>query len=425
MPHCYIRYTYSCSALAPKPSTKLNKQGKVLGALCSFLALHCRLLVASLLMDIAGVNLLAGGRSKSSAVVPARTGHQFSRCMMLFKVLILSLSWTCTLAFTLRHQRQLHGKFAIFNSKDECNESIILPIQRRKLLIYGSVLLPTVIEATAVLAAEDHSSVLDGEKQCSNGRIASESQVPGAYQQLCMSLDQREFKLQSSGDTITVAQGTNSAGGSSVAGRTGVAVWNSGILLTRLLDEINQNSSIFKEKTVLELGCGAGLASIALAKFGSSSVIATDANVEVLELAKQNFDLNNISVAKTAELHWGLLDASEYDSIADIVVGSDLTYNSGSWLALAETMATVIKNDGIVLYLTLGHSGFNVQAELGGFLQIAENAGLRVLQEEQIVGQKLSDLLERITSKDEKQVISANGGARAVLLGKKTSKKFR
>jgi len=106
-------------------------------------------------------------------------------------------------------------------------------------------------------------------------------------------------------------------------------------------------------------------------------------------------------------------------------VGSDLTYNSGSWLALAETMATVLKPDGVVLYLTLGHSGFNVQAELGGFLQVAENAGLRVLQEEQIVGQKLTDLLERITSQDEKQVISANGGARAVLLGKKASKKFR
>eukprot|EP00984_Skeletonema_dohrnii_P018907 scaffold8947_cov124-Skeletonema_dohrnii-CCMP3373.AAC.5 len=355
---------------------------------------------------------------------------------MSLKVFILSLSLTCSLAFTQRHQRlQYHRCASInFNSEDEYNELSTIRnrnhdnciLDRRDLLIYGSVLLPTIIDATAAAAAaDDQSSIPDGEKQCNDGRIASESQVPGAYQQLCMGLEQRTFKLQSSGDTITVAQGTNSAGGS-VAGRTGVAVWNSGILLTRLLDEINQASSIFKENTVLELGCGAGLASIALAKFGSSSVIATDANVEVLGLAKQNFELNNVSsVAKTAELHWGLLDASEYDSIADIVVGSDLTYNSGSWLALAETMATVLKPDGVVLYLTLGHSGFNVQAELGGFLQVAENAGLRVLQEEQIVGHKLTDLLERITSQDEKQVISANGGARAVLLGKKASKKFR
>mmetsp|Transcript_8484 Transcript_8484/g.14390 ORF Transcript_8484/g.14390 Transcript_8484/m.14390 type:complete len:389 (+) Transcript_8484:142-1308(+) len=386
-------------------------------------------------------------------------GHQFSRRMMSLKVFILSLSWTCSHAFTQRHQRSHYHRCASINSEawtcsltftqrhqrlkyhrcasinfeDEYNELSTIRtknhdnciIDRRDLLIYGSVLLPAIIDAT-VAAADDQSSIPDGEKQCNDGRIASESQVPGAYQQLCMGLEQRTFKLQSSGDTITIAQGTNSAGGSSVAGRTGVAVWNSGILLTRLLDEINQASSIFKEKTVLELGCGTGLASIALAKFGSSSVIATDANVEVLGLAKQNFELNNVSsVAKAAELHWGLLDASEYDSIADIVVGSDLTYNSGSWLALSETMATVLRPDGVVLYLTLGHSGFNVQGELGGFLQVAENAGLKVLQEEQIVGQKLTDLLERITSQDEKQVISANGGARAVLLGKKAGKKFR
>lgn len=233
-----------------------------------------------------------------------------------------------------------------------------------------------------------------------------------------MSMDKRNFRLKT-GDTITVFQGTNSAGGT-VAGRTGVAVWNSGILLTRLIDEINTYSSFFKGKKVIELGCGVGLASIALAKFGASSVLATDANMEVLELAKQNFELNKISsIAKTAELHWGLLDASEYDSVADIIVGSDLTYNSGSWLSLAETISTILKPDGVVLYLTLGHSGFNVQAELGGFLQIAENFGLQTIQEEHFFGQSLIDLLARITTSDEKQVINANGGARAVLLGKK------
>ena len=353
--------------------------------------------------------------------------------MMLLKFLTLFLSWTCSFAFTLlrcHHQSRLnHHRCAIksISSEDECeHETSIRSYNRRDLFIYGSVLLPTVIKATAA-AADDQLSKPDADMQCNDGRIASESQVPGAYQHRCMGLDQRMFKLQSSGDTITIAQGTNSAGGgSSVSGRTGVAVWNSGILLTRLLDEINQSSSIFKEKTVLELGCGAGLASIALAKFGSSSVLATDANGEVVWLAKQNLVLNNISsVATTAELHWGLLDAFEYDSVADIVVGSDLTYNSGSWLSLAETMATVLKPDGVVLYLTLGHSGFNVQAELGGFLQVAENSGLQVLNEEQIIGQKLNYLLERVTTADEKQVISANGGARAVLLGKKAGKNFR
>ena len=333
----------------------------------------------------------------------------------MLRFVTFSLSWTCLFAFTTlrlgrREERAIH---AVCNmSEDEYSE-----FSRRTLFTYGSVLLPAF-----VAAADDQPSITDGDTLCKDGRIAVESAVPGAYQQICMSMDQRSFNLKSSGDTITIAQGANSAGGS-VAGRTGVAVWNSGILLTRLLDEINViDSSIFKGKTILELGCGAGLASTALAKFGASSVLATDANEEVLRLAQQNFELNNVaSVAKTAELRWGMLDASEFDSVADIVVGSDLTYNSGSWLSLAETMTTVLKPDGVVLYLTLGHSGFNAQAELGGFLQVAENAGLQIIQEE--LGQNLNDLLARITTSDEKQVINANGGAKAILLGKRKGSK--
>ena len=58
-----------------------------------------------------------------------------------------------------------------------------------------------------------------------------ESAVPGAYQQTCMNLDERSFRLESSssstststsdgGDIIAVYQGTNASGGG-MAGRTG------------------------------------------------------------------------------------------------------------------------------------------------------------------------------------------------------------
>jgi predicted nicotinamide N-methyase len=141
-------------------------------------------------------------------------------------------------------------------------------------------------------------------------------------------------------------------------------VWNSGILLTRLLVKMNlmSNSSLFKDKTTIELGCGAALSSIAVGKLvgavgggggaTSSVVIATDNNPEVLLLAKRNIERNNLSsVVRTAMLQWGSMAAMDYENCADIVIGSDLTYNSGSWLALAETMSTILKPEGIVVYL--------------------------------------------------------------------------
>jgi predicted nicotinamide N-methyase len=127
----------------------------------------------------------------------------------------------------------------------------------------------------------------------------------------------------------------------------------------------------------LELGCGAGLASSAAARLGASSVIATNANREVPDLARRNTERNDSSnVVRTASFHWGLLDASEYKNVADVVIGSDLTYNSRLWVALAETMLTVLKSGGIVIYLFLGYAGFNVGGEVSGFVSMVGNMGL-------------------------------------------------
>ena len=95
--------------------------------------------------------------------------------------------------------------------------------------------------------------------------------------------------FQSTGQGISVLQGNVSAG------RTGVAVWNSCILLTRLLDTLTvQDTSWLKGKTVVELGCGTALASITAAKLGASRVLATDGNPSIVELARQNIIRNQV-----------------------------------------------------------------------------------------------------------------------------------
>lgn len=357
--------------------------------------------------------------------------------------------------FVLRNNNEVfddvihvHGKDGneCISSSSDCNqfmanngddaivthENLILRRRKMLLLMTSSVPMTTLpllflgVPAAAIADDQSPAQTLQEAKQCENGGVISESAVPGAYQQSCMDLDERSFVLKASGDTITVYQGTKSAGG--MAGRTGVAVWNSGILLTRLLDNLCQaNPSLFNNKTILELGCGTALSSIAAAKLGASSVIATDANPEVLQLAQRNIERNNVhEVAKTAALQWGLMDASEYDSAADIIIGSDLTYNSGSWVALAETMSTILKPNGVVIYLSLGHAGFNVGGEMGGFLSVVGNMGLQLLTKDSmewkdIVGssRSIEDLISSMITPEEKQEIDANGGVRVVFLGKK------
>eukprot|EP00558_Chaetoceros_sp_UNC1202_P004831 CAMPEP_0197244350 /NCGR_PEP_ID=MMETSP1429-20130617/9498_1 /TAXON_ID=49237 /ORGANISM="Chaetoceros sp., Strain UNC1202" /LENGTH=310 /DNA_ID=CAMNT_0042704697 /DNA_START=157 /DNA_END=1089 /DNA_ORIENTATION=- len=291
--------------------------------------------------------------------------------------------------------------------------------------------------------------------ECSDGAILAESAVPGAYQQICMGLPARSITLKTTGDTIRVFQGTSSdsheSGGrkkendASVAGRTGVALWNSGILLTRLLDAIaTKESGFFNGKTVLELGCGTALASVAASKLGAEHVIATDGNEEVCNLARRNLYYNAIGTGSELGagleggldtgirrgeanlLKWGLLDAADYYDAADVIIGSDLTYNSGSWGLLAETLDAVLKPNGIVLYLTLGHAGFNVSGELGGFLTVVESKGaLDVVKEGDPARwpfpniSSLEMFLGKSLTSQERDVISATGGYKIVVLKKK------
>jgi SAM-dependent methyltransferase len=291
-----------------------------------------------------------------------------------------------------------------------------------------SFLLAPAEVASAAAASEEPA-------ECRNGAIVGESQISGAYQQICMELSVRSIPLQSTAETVIVAQGTTDGSTRTVQGRTGVAVWNSALLLTRLLDRISaqemkasvpQDISLIRSKNVLELGCGCGLSSIAAAKLGAARVIATDGNAEVVQLANYNVEKNGVgNIVETAELKWGLLNAVDYYDEADIILGSDLTYNSGSWKVLAETMGAVLRPNGFVVYLSLGHSGFNVSGELTGFLSVLESEGLEVIEEtnsrwplKEVVS-SMPQLLASCVNPFEKAVLEANGGARVVVLGRK------
>lgn len=271
--------------------------------------------------------------------------------------------------------------------------------------------------------------------ECANGSIISEAAVPGAYQQICMTLPNRKIPLESINQEIVIYQGiVNKEGGSNkeISGRTGTSLWNSGICLARILNEMTKSDpGFFRDKTVLELGTGTGLCSIAASKLGAKYVIATDGNDEVVALAAKNLEVNQVDANKAAtqKLLWGALNAVDFYDVADILIGSDLTYNSGAWNALIETMDAVLKPSGICIYLTLGHSGFNVNSEIGGFTTVLNSgSSLEVLPENHpawpLKVQSLETLLLQCISSKEKEVLQGTGGFRVLVIQKKKKDSF-
>jgi len=216
----------------------------------------------------------------------------------------------------------------------------------------------------------------------------------------------------------------------------------------RLLDNIAKSThgcegNFFTNKTILEVGCGTGLCSIAVAKLAghknsseneeeflgkNSRFYATDGNEEVVELARLNARLNGLTsdFFRVNQLKWSFLDAMEYSDEVDLVFGSDLTYNANSWPSLAQTVSTVLKPEsGVFLYLTCGHAGFSLNSELTGFVSVAQSEGLTRLTETDArwpfrdpntgISISLSSLLQQSLSRADKDVTDLNGGTRILV----------
>jgi SAM-dependent methyltransferase len=340
------------------------------------------------------------------------------------------------------------------------------------------------------LVASNPSS---GSGPCASGGLAPELPIPGAYQNACMELNERQIpvvvpaatEILTTDDAAAIVVTANAAEGRNGetsgaawggtdncdngarvvwltieqrpgqvgAGATGKAVWNSGILLSRLLQRIASRTTTtgeggssptnwFTGKTVMELGCGVGLGSLTCALLGPERVYATDGNDSVVPIAARNVEINRLdSIVTTTVLPWGILPAMDYSEQVDLVIGSDLTYSPGSWRALAESMETVLKRDGYVLYVSLGHAGFPVSAEVGGFVTVARDMGLVPVESSYdplwpfpplasptsaSSRQSLSDLMmqECLVDARERDIVESAGGVRVVLLARKRNPVF-
>jgi predicted nicotinamide N-methyase len=100
-------------------------------------------------------------------------------------------------------------------------------------------------------------------------------------------------------------------------------LWRSGVALAGELD-----ATALRGRSVVELGCGLAVPSIAAARAGAS-VLATDACDEALALAERNAAANGVRI-ETAAVDW----AEPRDLVGrgpfDLVLAADVLYERGS-----------------------------------------------------------------------------------------------
>lgn len=110
--------------------------------------------------------------------------------------------------------------------------------------------------------------------------------------------------------------------------------------------------------SVLELGCGTGVVSIALSVLGTSRVTATDGDPPSCELCEQNARESGATV-RVCPFVWGstkdLADTLELvdrdGQCASWVIGADLIYNAASAAALELTLRSLIAKGGCSLVI--------------------------------------------------------------------------
>ncbi len=117
-----------------------------------------------------------------------------------------------------------------------------------------------------------------------------------------------------------------------------VDVWPSAKVLAEKIASLGSLAG----KTALELGCGAGVGGLTASVMGCD-VIFTDADVQAVALARLNVSTNALTGADFEQLDWR--EPFNIPTV-DLVIGSDLLYETWQARPLARTIAQLLSPQG-------------------------------------------------------------------------------
>jgi EEF1A lysine methyltransferase 3 len=127
-------------------------------------------------------------------------------------------------------------------------------------------------------------------------------------------------------------------------------LWPSSIGLTRY---IFQNKADFKDKTVLELGSGVGLAGIA-AKLNGSQVVQSDFTIEALRFTRVNCLRNQVTFTELLLADWRNFPVNI--GRFDWIIGADILYEKNLHGSLARIFKQCLKSEGTILLADPGRT---------------------------------------------------------------------
>ena len=110
-------------------------------------------------------------------------------------------------------------------------------------------------------------------------------------------------------------------------------------------EHILENRQYFKNKKVLELGCGLGLAGIA-ARAAEADVLFTDYDPVALEFTRRNFKRNFGYLPEVQLMDWRFPSLRE---TYDIIIGADILYERKMLTPLLTFYSQALKDNGWIL----------------------------------------------------------------------------
>lgn len=120
-------------------------------------------------------------------------------------------------------------------------------------------------------------------------------------------------------------------------------LWPSAIALSR---HIISKMDRFKEKEILELGCGIGLTSLCLALCDPSELVLTDYEPGALTATKNNFIRNGLKIPEMHLLDWRHPDL---ERTFELIIASDILYEKRFFDPLLRLFDQMLQSGGYVV----------------------------------------------------------------------------